>query len=226
MQANDFDSQFSAGLEHLEQGHPELAVDCFERAIDLDPNVSQAFYNRALCYEVIGNFALALADFSQTAELDPNDTDAYLGKANCHYELGNFHAALVELERADELDKTSDVEGLRGLTYFALGENEQAIGDFTRALERHPEKRIIHFNRAHAYANLRDFDAAVADYSASLGDGYDAEVLYHRGVANTERGQFRPALDDFKAALALGDTSDELAAGIKHLESLIGPTDR
>ena len=64
-------------LEHRKQ--VKLARVEFDRAIDLLPDYSQAYYNRGVTYELDGMLDSARWDYSIALKLDPGFTDAALG---------------------------------------------------------------------------------------------------------------------------------------------------
>lgn len=50
--------------------YPE-AVKHYSRAIEADPKYAEAFYNRALCYEAVGNLNAAVSDFKSALMIRP-----------------------------------------------------------------------------------------------------------------------------------------------------------
>jgi tetratricopeptide (TPR) repeat protein len=54
----------------------DKAVHHFTKAIRFEPSYVQAYYNRGLAYEQMGNKELAIADYRKTLELDPDFTAA------------------------------------------------------------------------------------------------------------------------------------------------------
>jgi tetratricopeptide (TPR) repeat protein len=48
------------------------AIDHFDTAIKLDPQLQEAWFNRALCHEKMGHFDQARADWEHYLQLDPN----------------------------------------------------------------------------------------------------------------------------------------------------------
>ena len=56
----------------------------------------------------------------------------------------------------------------RGNSHLQKGNWDQAIADFSRALELAPKSDDAYFGRGRAYAFKRDLDRALADYSQAL----------------------------------------------------------
>lgn len=53
----------SRGLEAFNDGEYRLALDDFNRSLELDPNEAEAYYNRGRSHLFLGNFAAAVQDF-------------------------------------------------------------------------------------------------------------------------------------------------------------------
>ena len=76
----------------------------------------------------------------------------------------------------------------RGVTYYASGEYEQAIADFTQAIGMDPDFVEAYYDRAIAHRNLGDYEQAIADLSAkSLHFGASLAEIFD--PAHTERGE-------------------------------------
>jgi tetratricopeptide (TPR) repeat protein len=64
------------------------AVEDFTKAIALEPDNADAFYNRGLCYQMWGKPNAALADFEQTLVLNPGHADAAKKRAELRQAAG------------------------------------------------------------------------------------------------------------------------------------------
>ncbi len=73
----------------------------------------------------------------------------------------------------------SDDNNNRGNTHYGKGWYDQAISDFTKALEIEPEFVPVYYNRAVTYYCKREYDKAWEDVhtAQSLGYKVDAEFL-------------------------------------------------
>lgn len=108
----------------------------------------------------------------------------------------------------------------RGVAYGQKGQFEQAIADFTKAIEIDPKSTDAYFNRAVAYAKKNQHDRAISDYTKALQTGpKDAGTYYYRGIAYLEKRQFDQAADDFTNAIEIGikDPSAYYYRGIAYM---------
>ena len=78
--------EFGAALEH------------YNKALELNPRMGVAFYNRALIHYANDDFALAIKDFNEAAALISNDADIYYNRGTawlCLSEWENARADMV-----------------------------------------------------------------------------------------------------------------------------------
>jgi tetratricopeptide (TPR) repeat protein len=99
----------------------------------------------------------------------------------------------------------------RGAIYMTLGQNEQAVQDFTKAIQIMPSLASAYINRGHTYFNLGKLELAIQDYDQAI--RLDPKVLaplYGQGVAYESMGQGDRALADFDKAVALVPNNPDL----------------
>lgn len=70
------------GLSHMWLQHYELAMNSFQRSLELDPTQVMAYYNAGISAFRIGRADQAVSNLSRAHELAPNDTDITLALAN------------------------------------------------------------------------------------------------------------------------------------------------
>ncbi|HEU5131282.1 MAG TPA: tetratricopeptide repeat protein, partial [Pyrinomonadaceae bacterium] len=58
------------GVAWLEKGDFNRSLESFNKALQLDSNLSEALFNRALCYERQSRFAEAKADWNEYLKRD------------------------------------------------------------------------------------------------------------------------------------------------------------
>ena len=53
------------------------AINCFDRAIQLDSKFANAYFNKGFSLDAIGKFKEAIDCYDKVIELNPNDADAF-----------------------------------------------------------------------------------------------------------------------------------------------------
>ncbi|MEW6767841.1 MAG: tetratricopeptide repeat protein [Pseudomonadota bacterium] len=148
------------------------AVQDCTRWIIQEPNNSEAYYSRGLAYNLIGKINPAIADFSQAIILNPNYANAYSARAEDYRRTGKFDVALNDYNKAVEFAPNFKVYGERADFYFGRAQYQNAIADYTRALDlMGPEGWFWYIkNRGLAYEKVGDKPKAIADLQRARAD--------------------------------------------------------
>ena len=77
--------QCAAGSDRLEE-----AIASYDRAVELQPDLAQAFFNRGMAFEEMERFDAALQSYGRALEIEPDDADVRLNEALCRLLLGDF----------------------------------------------------------------------------------------------------------------------------------------
>ena len=92
----------------------------------------------------------------------------------------------------------------RGVACCEIGQWENAIAAFSRAIMIDTAYAKAFYDRGVAYGNLEQWDKSVADYSKTIGiDPNYAEAYSNRGNAYAKSGQWTEAIEDFSKAIGL-----------------------
>jgi tetratricopeptide (TPR) repeat protein len=93
----------------------------------------------------------------------------------------------------------------RGIIQSALGDIEEAMADYDRALKIQPELPEAYVGRGNVRFLLSDPAGAIAEYDRALGMEVSRRyaVLLNRGMAFEARGEFDAAERDYREALRL-----------------------
>jgi tetratricopeptide (TPR) repeat protein len=99
---------YERGWARAEKGDYEGAIADYNRAIELAPQVSSAYYdNRGLARLKKGDYGGAIADFT-VIELDPKHPSAYVGRGTSRFYMGDHRGAIEDWQKAIALEP--DVE--------------------------------------------------------------------------------------------------------------------
>ena len=121
---------------------------------------------------------------------------------------GSFEASIKILDEIIELNP--DKESIL-LAYFyratvnsELGENDNAIIDFSKMIEINPEAQNYR-NRAQGYTKIKDYKLAIHDYDKAIKNDPDqSEYYYFRGLCKSVLKDHKSARQDYVMAEELG----------------------
>ncbi|NJM87174.1 MAG: tetratricopeptide repeat protein [Hydrococcus sp. RU_2_2] len=91
------------GIAKLAEEAFEIALENFDRALQINPRHAGALYNRARTYVNLGDAAKAIQDFDRLIETVPTHATAYLYRGQCYTELSDRAKAIEDCQQAAAL---------------------------------------------------------------------------------------------------------------------------
>jgi tetratricopeptide (TPR) repeat protein len=97
----------------------------------------------------------------------------------------------------------------RGIAYEAKGLLDQAIADYSKAIEIKPRYDGAYVNRGNAYKAKGLLVRAIADYNKAIELNLkNDKAYYNRGTVYKAKGLFEQAMDDFNKTIELNPNKD------------------
>jgi TolB-like protein/DNA-binding winged helix-turn-helix (wHTH) protein/Tfp pilus assembly protein PilF len=125
----------------------------FQRALELNPNLSLAHYWYGILLEMVGRYDEALKQRQRAQELDPITPIIISGLGDTEFLLGDNERALAQFHKALELDNSLDHSRVEiGQVYEQRGDYERAISEYRLALQYSPGSRFAKAALGHALA--------------------------------------------------------------------------
>ena len=182
-------------------GQTKLALDDYNRAVELFPEYPVAYNNRGNLLLSLGQLSEAIKDFDRALLLAPGYAAAYSNRANAKLKLGKPDDAIADFTKAIELMPASapPLSG-RGLAHLATGKPHAAIRDFSRAVSADARFASAYRNRAEARMDVGQRDEAIEDLSRAIAfDVNNTELYIVRGYAYLLAGNTASAHQGFFA---------------------------
>lgn len=146
-------------------------IKYFSKALELAPNLVEAYENRGLLYFFQRKFENAIQDYQAYAALAPPKADVYRMLGLCYLKIGDDSSAIDYLTRAIAMNpKMADAYANRAEAYFLKGNYDQTIFDSTRAIQLGGDPRNTadaYRTRAKAYRKLGETDLSASDIRSS-----------------------------------------------------------
>ena len=135
---------------------PQYQIDDYSRAIRINPDYANAYYNRGVVYYDLGKDQLALDDYSRAIRINPDFADAYYNRGVVYGNLGKYQLAIDDYSRAIRINPDyADAYYNRGLSYYKLGKYQPAIDDYSRAIRINPDIADAYNGRGTAKWSLK-----------------------------------------------------------------------
>lgn len=209
----------SLALNYLSKEDWDSAVKCASKAIDLDKNLSHAYYSRALAYWQQGQYSLCLEDLNRTIQLCPVSQHSpempYILRGQVLNETRQYRLAIESLSMARKLNPQSPkvIEHL-WRAHWGLGDY-QVAAYFSEELTQIDKEGL--FALCARVTSLRVIDKT----EEALKVANKAITLYPKmpspyhvlGEIYVAIGDYAKAIDCFDKALAIdNDSHNTLAA--------------
>jgi superkiller protein 3 len=110
-------------------------LPCFDQAINLRPDYSEAHNNKGVALLHLGHYEDALECFEEALGFMPEYPEAMVNKAIALHLLGNGDDSLRWIDMAAELQPSAELWNNRGQILLSMNRYEEALSSFGRALE-------------------------------------------------------------------------------------------
>lgn len=199
------------GLVSREEGRHLDAAVMFTELIDskrLGASSQASAYHRRGSLLRAANEERAIMDFAEATALDPLVSLYWFDLAGVYWLAENHEKAGAAYTKAVETDPTNyRALTLRGWSRQQLGRFDEALSDYSKALELSPNDQNAAYvleMRARLYLHLDQYDESLADFDRmdKLGK-VSAETFSLRGEAHLLSGRPAEALEAFSRAIEL-----------------------
>ncbi|MFN5955373.1 MAG: tetratricopeptide repeat protein [Dolichospermum sp.] len=145
-------------------GDKQGAIDDYNQAIKINPNLALAYYNRGIVRYELGDKPGAIDDFNLAIKFNPNFALAYIGRGVVRNDLGDKPGAIDDYTQAIKINPNDALAYYnRGNVRNDLGDKQGAIDDFNQAIKFNPNLAQAYGNRAYVYYQLGDKQKARED---------------------------------------------------------------
>ena len=127
----DYDAFIQLGNIYAARNNP-LAVQYYNNALKIEPNSTEALYNRGLFFQNTGEIGKAVADYNTIIKIEPHYADAYfnLGYINSVLSSNWNEAIKFYTEAIKSNDQYAEAFFNRGVCFEKIGNKEAAKKDF------------------------------------------------------------------------------------------------
>ncbi len=195
---------FSLAKTLHSQGRMAEAIAFYEESLNLDPENTNALFDRGAAYFTEGQYENAGRDFKKVADLNKHDAEANERLANCFFMQKLYKEAIVYYEKSLRLEKSSSVQISCSLARQEAGDFEGAVADAEKAIEMDHENPRAWSAKATALFRVGQVETAVAAWrEAAQRTPGDADLLANLGAGLCEMGIFRESLGWLNKSITL-----------------------
>ena len=194
----------------------ELALACYNEALELNPNNGVAYFNRGCVYMEFNQYSDAISDFTKAMSLHIDSAILYNNLGYALTELGQYERADNYLKKAVELDpEYSQAYNNLGYLYLNLKKFNVALEYLKKAENMNTASDTIYANLGVAYFELHDYENALynldnsIELNSNVPDTLRIRAMCYRILGNEERAR----IDDERATALENGTAELLPVG-------------
>ncbi|UCD25425.1 MAG: tetratricopeptide repeat protein [Gemmatimonadota bacterium] len=210
-----------AGVAYDERRYSD-AVDMFAAYAERHPDNAWSHYMLGLSALKAGQFDRSESALRRSLELDPNHLKSMLNLSRVLLNTGRPEQALPYLDVVVDIDPVSD-DGyrLRGLAYYDLARDEDAIDSFREAITINPHDAWSMNNLALVLIRAERFEEALPALARATELRDDVDVFQNNlGIALERTGYLEAAAEAYRAALVLDEGYDKALVSLARVEKL------
>ena len=107
-----------------------------DRSIELKPQSAHAYNNRAITYDLKGDYDHSIADYNRAIALDPEDAATYNNRGYAYKTQGRPRSGHRQIRQGDQARSHLSMAYLnRAIASYGKDDYDRALADYTKALE-------------------------------------------------------------------------------------------
>lgn len=206
----------------VRRGEPEASLEHYQRAIDLDPDYADAYFNLGNTLADLGRREPAERAYREALAHKAELPQAYLNLGRLARLDGRPAAAVEVLRRGLDEGKAKGAVAAELRLVLAdaladLGRPDEAVVEYRRSLEQNPGSAQAYYALGTTLlAQGRDAEATAALERAVALDPEHGEAHVNLGAALAQAGRYDEALGHYQAGVRLrpGDPAAQLNYGV------------
>jgi predicted O-linked N-acetylglucosamine transferase (SPINDLY family) len=192
------------GIVAAQTNNPSLAAELIGKAIEINPNSSQAYFNLGNALQELKRLDEALMNYDKAIALKPDYADAFNNRANTLLSLNRLDEALMSYDKAIAFKPDfANAFINRGNVLKKLNSLDDSLTSYDKALALKPGHPEALYNRGNALQELNRLDDSLTSYDKAITFKPDyADAFNNRGNALKKLNRLDEALASYDKAIA------------------------
>lgn len=194
----------------------EAVIDAHRRAIALQSDDANAYYNLGVTLENLGRIDEAIPLYEKTLQLYPQYAAAHYNLGRIFRQRNQSAAALLHLEKAVRLQPGNVKAHIAlGSAYRANEQEEEATVSYRKAIDVDPTNASAHYHLGLSLRAQQRLDEAAAAYRDALRcDPRDTWSMVNLGHLLVEQLQINAGIDLYRRAIDVGPAGPAAHIGL------------
>ena len=216
-----------SGVCRQETGELEMAVQSFERALEIKSDFADAHYNLGLTLQKLNQLDAAIKSYKETLSIEPNYIKVHNNLGAIYLELGQMDNAIKSYDNVLIIQPdNAEAHHNLGNTLNELGKLDDAIKSYEQALSIQPNYFEVHNNLGSLYYELGQSDQAINSYKQALSINPDSADAHNNiGIVYQNLDQFDEAASFYKKAISINPEHTEALNNLGNILKEFGQFD-
>ena len=196
---------YNEGCAAMKDRRLTQAIDYFNGALELMPDMVGAHVNLGVCYRMKEDIENQMHHFQEAARLKPDMPDVHYNLGLAYSKAKMYSKAIIELKQAIQLRPFSkDAHFNLGTALYKTGNYAEAAKEFRECLGMFPKWFEARLNLGSCYLKTENVDGAIEHFEKAVQIKPDsAEAYYSLGIAYMRAQKLDTASALFHKALEL-----------------------
>jgi len=172
------------------------AIEYFNTAIEIKPNMAEAYFLRGVAKDYLLDYIGSEQDFTKAIQIKSNYTHAYYYRGVSRINLKKYYLAINDFSEAIKFQPIEpDFYTYRGYCRINIDQFDMAVEDFNKSISLLKKNKKAFNFRGVARLMLKDTTGALQDYDEAI--QIDPEYFYaylNKGSLYYEKKQFDTAI--------------------------------
>ncbi len=137
--SNSAEQLLAKGKSLVKKHKYNEAINELTKAIELDPQLAEAYRQRGIAYRWSKRPGSAVVDYTAAIKLQPNWAEAYRNRGNAFRMNGDYEKAIADFNKAIKLKPDrAEIYYNRGKAFYLQHDKKRAIADMEQCLKINP----------------------------------------------------------------------------------------
>jgi tetratricopeptide (TPR) repeat protein len=193
------------GNSYDDVGNIDSALLALERAVQINPTLSESRTNLGSIYLKKGKVSDAISEYRAALRINPNDAKTHNNLGNAYMERDWLNYAVSEYHQSIRLEPDfTDAYKNLAIAYCKQERFQQAISQLRRAIALEPKDADCYTQLGGVYNQVGNYRQSISQYNIALqiNPGL-AEAYYGLGLCYNKQKQVDDEISAYRNALAL-----------------------
>ena len=199
------------GLSFNELGKYEDAIECSDKAIEINPEDEKAWNNKGVALVGLDRYEEAIECYDKALEINSELEEIWFNKGNALGGIGRYEEAMECLDKAININpRDSGAWHNKGNLLSTLGRYEEAMECLDKAIEINPRFEYPSYNKEKVLVDLSRYEEAIECFDKAVEINPRFEGAWNdKGIALYGLARYWAAIECFDKAIKINLKAEE-----------------